>query len=85
MRNDFESAVAALIPVDPFDNNKANKKSTQFNVSSLSTKTGRGSKTGVDLRWHKPHEYKALSSEQKDELREWQNSNDGKKIIADAK
>ena len=86
MRNDFESVVAILIPVDPFVQNKANKKTVTFEISPVaSTKTGRGKKTGVDLRWHKPHEYKALSSEQKDELKEWQNSLDGKKAIADAK
>ena len=74
------------IPVDPFVQNKANKKTVTFEISSVaSTKTGRGKKPGVDLRWHKPHEYKALSSEQKDELKEWQNSLDGKKVIADAK
>lgn len=85
MRQDFESAAATLIPVDPFVQNKANKKSTPFDISSMSTKSGRGSKTGVDLRWHAKHEFQALSSEQKDELIEWQKTKDGKKIISDSK
>ena len=41
MRNNFEAAVATLIPVDPFLQNKANKKQTPFEVSFLSTKDGR--------------------------------------------
>ena len=85
LRNKFEDAVAILIPVDPFVQNKANKRTTSYEISSVVTNNGRGSKTGVELRWHKPNEYKVLTREQKDELREWQISNDGKKAIADAK
>ena len=39
------------------------------------------SKTGVDFRWHTHKEYAKLSKEQKNELREWQNSNEGKAQI----
>ena len=86
MRNDFERAVSILIPVDPFVQNKAYKKATTFTISStVSTKNGRGAKTGVDLRWHKTKEFNALTSEQKDELREWQKSIEGKKAIAESK
>ena len=85
LRNKFEDAVAILIPVDPFVQNKAHKRTTSYEISSVVTNNGRGSKSGVELRWHKPNEYKALTHEQKDELREWQNSNDGKRAIADAK
>ena len=85
IRQDFESAAATLIPVDPFVQNKANKKSIPFDISSVSTKPGRGPKTGVDLRWHAKSEFQALSSAQKDELIEWQKTKDGKKIISDSK
>ena len=38
-------------------------------------------KTGVDLRWHTPEEYKKLSKAQRKELFDWQNSKKGKKAI----
>ena len=44
-----------------------------------------GVKTGVDLHWHSLTEYKSLSNKQKDELREWQESKDGKEATKEAK
>ena len=37
-------------------------------------KVGTGSKTGVELRYHKGAAYNNLSKEEKSELREWQES-----------
>ena len=42
-------------------------------------------KTGVDLRWHKPEEYKKLTKEQRSELYTWQNTKEGKEIISKQK
>ena len=81
-RNDFEKSVSILLPVDPFAKNTANKPKVSFEISSAQgTKFGRGSKTNVDLRWHKRDEFANLSSEAKDELREWQNTSEGKGIL----
>ncbi len=84
MRSDFEAASNHLIEVDPYKKlrNGGNKSNTA-NVSSVSF-AGRG-KTGVDLRWHSRQEFRALSDEQKDELRNWQTSDEGKKVVAAAK
>ena len=35
----------------------------------------------MDLRWHHPKEFKALSNDQKDELCTWQKSQEGKRIL----
>ena len=85
MRDEFETAVASLIAVDPFVQNKATKRATPFDISSVSTQHGRGPKTGVDLRWYDLDEFKSLSSAQKDELRVWQKTKDGKKAISNSK
>ena len=45
-------------------------RATQKEISAFGTKVGRG-QTGVHLRYYKKAEYNKLSSEQKDELREW--------------
>eukprot|EP00980_Cylindrotheca_fusiformis_P023710 scaffold10830_cov73-Cylindrotheca_fusiformis.AAC.1 len=52
--------------------------STSANVSSLNLRSGKGPKTGVDLRYHKMSEYNKLTSEQKEELREWRKTPNGK-------
>ena len=83
-RNDFEKAIAILLPVDPHLKLSSAKKAVSFEVSSVSGNTGRG-KTGVDLRWYTVDDYKKLSNDEKDELREWQSSKDGKKTITTAK
>ena len=51
----------------------------------MSTQHGRGPKTGVDLLWYDLDEFKSLSSAQKDELRVWQKTKDGKKAISNSK
>ncbi len=78
MRNNFESAVTFLLPADPVakkrksgsgDGSYANVSSaTGGNQSGTKKSTG---KSGVELRYYKKDEYSKLTSEQKDELREW--------------
>lgn len=86
LRNNFESAVAHLLPYDPVakKRNAAGNKRGVAEISSAegadvsaTTTTGKQSigKTGVHLRYHTPQEYKQLSKEQKDELREWRQDN----------
>ena len=78
MRDNFDLAVEALLPVDPYlKHNKGKKKGAQ--VSAL--KGQQDSKTGVDLRWHTKAEYKKLTREQRMELSEWQKSKSGKDTI----
>ncbi len=89
VRSDFELSAAMLIPKDPFAKNEATKqKSVTFNISCVDgdegasktvSKNGRGSKTGVDLCWHSPEEFKQLSHAEKSELSAWQKSPEGKK------
>lgn len=84
MRSDFEAASNHLIEVDPYKRIRhSSHKSNIANISSVSF-AGRG-KTGVDLRWHSRHEFRALTDEQKKELREWQSTGDGRKAVAAAK
>ena len=85
LRDDFEASVATLIPVDPFIKSNASKKPVSYEISGVTSTHGRGLKTGVDLRWYKPEDYRDLSTDAKRELREWQNTNEGKAAIADAK
>lgn len=81
-RNDFEAAVAYLLPNDPVDRKKkgAGKRTgaeiSSTEVGSFGSKKGIGM-TGVHLRWHKPSEFKKLSEEQKEELFQWR-KNKGK-------
>ena len=80
-RQDFEQAVNELLPVDPFLRNKAASKAVTFAISGTEgepTKPGRGVKTGVDLRWYDAQGWRSLSSAEKDELREWRTTRDGK-------
>jgi len=82
-RNDFEVAAISLIEVDPYRRQQRNTSSKGAQVSGVSF-AGRGS-SGVDLRWHHPKEFKELSSEQKDELTQWQSSSEGKKTLDKSK
>lgn len=70
MRDDFEAAVAHMLPVCPYTKNKtAGRGSDKLAQISDATLAGKGSsKTGVDLRWHTKKEYLKLSAEQKQEL-----------------
>ena len=77
--NNFENAVAFLLPTCPVAKkrtkyNSSNRSTYSANVSSVKTDTkGKLSKgkTGVELRFYKHQEYRALNDEQKEELRVW--------------
>ena len=70
MLNSFEYAVAHLLPALPVAA-KVFKKSKGAQISGIggSLKVGTGPKTGVELRYNKPTEYKNLSMEEKYEIR----------------
>ena len=87
LRNNFENAVAHLKPSDPVARNrlktnrtgtlssvKGDEPTTEANVAAFGDKSGKGSKTGVDLRYHTKEEYKTLTTAQKSELWEWRKS-----------
>ena len=103
MRNDFELAAAQLLPADPVAKKRVAagtkrgsaeilETNEEAKVSAFGTKASIG-KSGVHLRYHKPEEYKKLSEDQKDELREWrktkkgkaENTNDSKRYKSDRK
>lgn len=77
MRNNFEAAVAFLLPTDPVKKKGRKSKRNAAEISSTQAtgasgpplKSGVGT-TGVALRYHSPKEYAKLSEEQRDELRE---------------
>ena len=77
MRNDFEGAASSMIEVDPYRRSTRSNKDRFANVSSIDFSAGRGS-TGVDLRFHPKDKFLALPQDQKDELRQWLATNDGK-------
>ena len=77
MREDFEATVAYLLPQCPVSKKrKSGTKRDHAEISGVNIpmKKGRG-KTGVDLRWHAPEEYKSLSNAQKAELGKWRKEN----------
>ena len=79
MRDNFEKAVAFLLPANPYTKSSVTQSQCANNCSTLQ---GIGiSQTGVDLRWHQPGEYEKLSFEQKFELYKWQRTRDGHPII----
>ena len=44
-------------------------------IAAFGAKVGKGKKSGVQLRYHTPAEYNALSSEEREELHEWRKTN----------
>ena len=81
MLDNFEKAVAHLIPVCPVAA-KVGKKRKNANVSgvggNVNLKPGTGPKTGVELRYYKPKEFSQLSQEMMDELKELRPPHKGK-------
>ena len=77
MKMNFEKAASALIEVDPFIKGNHKGGGRTATISSLDYSSGRGG-TGVDLRWHTPHEYRALTKQQNEELYQKQQSDAGK-------
>ena len=86
MRNNFELAAAHLLPYDPVARKRAisGGKRNAANISAMAeteeisattVKKPSIGRTGVHLRYYKQSEYKSLTQEQKDELREWRTNN----------
>jgi hypothetical protein len=77
-RNNFEDSVTHLLPANPVNDYNKTRRSNgggnQAVVSSVTIQSGKG-KSGVNLRWHPMKEYKALSDDQRDELKAWRDSN----------
>jgi hypothetical protein len=91
LRNNFEAAATHLLPYDPVQKKRPDHAGgkrgagdisdvthEEADVSAFGAKKGIG-KTGVHLRYHPREEYVKLSSEQKDELREWRDTTGGGK------
>eukprot|EP00957_Ditylum_brightwellii_P065015 4931696-Ditylum_brightwellii.AAC.1 len=94
MRLDFEKAVAHLLPYCPVTKRKiaiGNKRGTDnisdvsADVVSFGSKSGCGPKTGVHLSYHKFSEFKKLTPEEIEELKEWRNSPEGKASIEESR
>ena len=81
MRDDFEAAVAFLLPVCPYAKHRSDGKKKTVQISDARLKNQSDSMTGVDFRWYKPAEFVALKPAQKRELIKWQNSKIGKAAV----
>ena len=82
MRNNFEATAAHLLPYDPVAKKRSSgqKKGSAQILSVLdptptTTKKPSIGKTGVHLRYYKTGEYRNLTNEQKEELKEWRANN----------
>ena len=71
-RENFEHAATYLVPACPVAKKQSNKLKITAGVSSVQSdlRVSVGPKTGVEIRWFKPHEWKKLSRAQQDEVRE---------------
>ena len=70
----FEDTVTYLLPFDPVAAKASKAKGLGVNVSTTEGKLAGGvakGTTGVELRWHEPEKFAALSKEQKKELQVW--------------
>src|SRR5210317_2245002 len=92
---DFEEASAILQAADPVATRQSTKRTSaqissteadddEVNISGTALKKGVG-KTGVQLRYHKDAEFRALSKAQKTELITWRNTPEGKTAVAKEK
>ena len=82
MRNNFEATAAHLLPYDPVAKKRSSgqkRGSTQISsvmdTSNATMKKPSIGKTGVHLHYYKTGEYRNLSNEQKEELKEWRANN----------
>ena len=82
MRNNFEATAAHLLPYDPVAKKRSSGQkrgsaqiSSVMDTSNATMKKASIGKTGVHLWYYKTGEYRNLTREQKDELREWRANN----------
>ena len=83
MRKNFEVAASSLVEVEPYKSQQRNIPNKEATMSSVSFVWW--SNSGVNLRWHHPKDFKALSNDNKDELTAWQSSQEGRKILEKSK
>ena len=88
LRNNFAKSISHLLPYDPVAKKRATgikqgsalislteaHDGPNITIAANDSKPSIG-KTGVHLRYHKHHEYKKLTHEQRHELSEWQQDN----------
>ena len=82
MRNNFEATAAHLLPYDPVAEKRSSGQkrgsaqiSSVMDTSNATIKKPSIGKTGDNLHYYKTGEYRNLTREQKDELREWRVNN----------
>ena len=82
MRNNFEATAAHLLPYDPVAKKRSGGQkrgsaqiSSVMDPSPTTTKKPSIGKTGVHLRYYKTGEYRNLTNEQKEELKDWRANN----------
>ena len=75
----FENTATHLMLVDPVERNQSKQYNRKITVSS--TLAGRGTGTGVDLRWYPNQEYKKLDDKEKKELGDWRKTPAGGAVI----
>ena len=82
MRNNFEATAAQLLPYDPVAKKRSGGQkrgsaqiSSVMHPSPATKKKPSIGKTGVHLCYYKTGEYRNLSNEQKEELKEWRANN----------
>eukprot|EP00957_Ditylum_brightwellii_P209609 15362449-Ditylum_brightwellii.AAC.1 len=94
MRLDFEKTVAHLLPYCPVAKRKTvigNKQgatdisNVSADVAAFGSKSGRGPKMGVHLCYHKFSEFKKITPEEMEELKEWRNSPEGKASMEESR
>ena len=92
LKSDFEGAIRLLLPVDPFKprGGKFGKDGKRtFGEVGSATAEGRSQhgtgKTGVELCFHTNAQYRKLTKEQKDELRQWRQTKEGKESVKRSK
>ena len=70
MRDTFELTATSISPSDPVARKKMNSKRPAADILATEILKSKG-KTGVELRWHKNTEFKALPDDQREELKAW--------------
>ena len=81
-RNDFEATASFILPHDPVAKKREDSKRPHADISSTDvsgSSPGKGKSSGVELRYHTRDEYKKLTTEQRNELREWRSNTTGGK------
>ena len=67
--------------MDPYSLSQGNTSTTKSaSIYGINFSAGRGTSV-VNLIWHHPKEFEALSNDQKEKLRQWQETKEGKKVL----